>query len=74
MIWDTLQALKFEYRLRVVVKIIVPVDLRKELQNRARIVHLLHFVVTLGAQMRPNVSLGAFKWESGIVFCFVATG
>ena len=62
------QPSKFEYRMRV-VKITVPVDLRKELQNITKVVD---FVATLRAQMRLNVSLGAFEWESEIA-CFFAT-
>ena len=61
-----------EYRTREVVKITVPVNLRKELQNIAEVVYLKHFVTTLGVQMLLNVSLGAFEWESEIS-CFFAT-
>ena len=64
--------LKFEYRSREVVEITVPVNLRKELQNIAEVIHLEHFVTTLGAQMLLNVTLGAFEWESEIL-CFFAT-
>ena len=70
MIWGYPATFKFEYRWRGVVKMTVPVDLRKELQNIAEAMIFLHFVVTLRTQMHPNVSLGAFKWESEIV-CFV---
>ena len=55
-----------------VVKITVPVNLRKELQNIAEVVYLEHFVTTLGVQMILNVTLGAFEWESEIL-CFFAT-
>ena len=61
MIWGYPATSKFEYRSRVVVKITVPVNLRKELQNIAKVVYLEHFVTTLGAQMLLNVTLGAFE-------------
>ena len=54
----------------LVVQITVPVDLRKDLQNITKVVNLRHFVATLGGQMRQDVSLGAFKWESKILFVF----
>ena len=38
-----------------VVKTTFPVDLRKEFQNSSKVVHFCPLVVTLGAQMRPNV-------------------
>ena len=53
--------MKFEYRSREVVKITVPVNLRKELQNIAEVIYLEHFVTTLGAQMLLNITLGAFE-------------
>ena len=61
MIWGYSATLKFEHRSRGVVKITVPVNLRKELQNIAEVVYLEHFVTTLGAQMLLNVTLGAFE-------------
>ena len=64
--------MKFEYRSRAVLKITVPVNLRKELPIIVEVFHLGHFVVTLGAQMLLNVSLGAFERESEIL-CFFAT-
>ena len=64
---DTLQPSKFEYRSREVVKITVPVNLRKEVQHIAEVLHLKHFVATLGAQMLLNVSLRAFEWS--LKFC-----
>ena len=44
-----------------VVKITVPVDLQKDLQNPSKVVHVWHLVPPLGAQIRPNVVLGAFR-------------
>ncbi len=44
-----------------VVKITVPVSLRKELQNASKVVHFGDLVATLGARMRPNVILGALR-------------
>ena len=61
MIWGYPATSKFEYRSRRVVKITVPVNLRKELENIAEVVYLEHFVTTLGVQMLPNVILGAFE-------------
>ena len=72
MIWGYPATLKFEYRSREVVKITVPVNLRKELQNIAEVVYLEHFVTTLGVQMLLNVTLGAFERESDF-FVFFAT-
>jgi hypothetical protein len=72
MIWGYPATLKFEYRSREVVKITVPVNLRKELANMAEVVYLEHFVITLGVQMLLNITLGAFEWESEIS-CFFAT-
>ena len=72
MIWGYPATSKLKYRSRGVVKITVPVNLRKELQNIAEVVYLEHFVTTLGVQMLLNVTLGAFEWESEIV-CFFAT-
>ena len=54
--------------MREVVKITVPINLRKELQNIAEVVYLEHFVTTLGVQMLLNVTLGTFEWESEFVF------
>ena len=72
MIWGYPATSKFEYRSRAIVKITVPVNLRKKLQNFAEFVYLDDFVTTLGAQMLLNVTLGAFEWESEIL-CFFAT-
>ena len=70
MIWGYPATLKFEYRSRKVLKITVPVNLRKELENMAEVVYLEHFVITLGVQMLLNITLGAFEWESEIL-CFL---
>ena len=66
MIWGYPATLKFEYRSREVVKITVPVKLRKELQNIAEVIYLEHFATTLGVQRLLNTTLGAFEWESEI--------
>ena len=72
MIWGYPATLKFEYRSREVLKIAVPVNLRIQPPNNAEVIHLGHFVATLGAQMLLNITLGAFEWESEIL-CFFGT-